>query len=228
SVSRETECSRVGKQSFIVITLGCSSVLIQFAAPKIYSFCNILKTCRGHSLGRSVFCERAPTEPLTHWYQVWRLLQSPVFAKAGDTLLGTCLLIAHRKQSYNISIVAQVDQAGSKSSHLLGLKNPDTQARHPHPSLGPTTPTWRARGTWAAPKPQQWYGCSWDADCLDLSNVITGGSSVGHSTLIPLGSSGTQGNSGGAPAPTTQSTVSSPWASLPSPWPHPCPSQPTP
>lgn len=32
SVSRETECSRVGKQSFI-ITLGCNSVLLQFAAP---------------------------------------------------------------------------------------------------------------------------------------------------------------------------------------------------
>lgn len=32
SVSKETECSRVGKQSFI-ITLGCNSVLIQFATP---------------------------------------------------------------------------------------------------------------------------------------------------------------------------------------------------
>lgn len=32
SVSRETECSRVGRQSFI-ITLGCNSVLIQFATP---------------------------------------------------------------------------------------------------------------------------------------------------------------------------------------------------
>lgn len=32
SVSRETECSRVGKQSFI-ITLGCNSVLLQFATP---------------------------------------------------------------------------------------------------------------------------------------------------------------------------------------------------
>lgn len=32
SVSRETECSRVGKQSFIV-TLGCNSVLLQFASP---------------------------------------------------------------------------------------------------------------------------------------------------------------------------------------------------
>ncbi|KAG9337396.1 hypothetical protein JZ751_028817 [Albula glossodonta] len=32
SLSRETECSRVGKQSFI-ITLGCNSVLLQFSSP---------------------------------------------------------------------------------------------------------------------------------------------------------------------------------------------------
>lgn len=32
SVSKETECSRVGKQSFI-ITLGCNSVLLQFSSP---------------------------------------------------------------------------------------------------------------------------------------------------------------------------------------------------
>lgn len=32
SVSRDTECSRVGKQSFI-ITLGCNSVLLQFGTP---------------------------------------------------------------------------------------------------------------------------------------------------------------------------------------------------
>lgn len=32
SVSRDTECSRVGKQSFI-ITLGCNSVLLQFSSP---------------------------------------------------------------------------------------------------------------------------------------------------------------------------------------------------
>lgn len=32
SVSRETECSRVGKQSFI-LTLGCNSVLLQFSSP---------------------------------------------------------------------------------------------------------------------------------------------------------------------------------------------------
>lgn len=106
-------------------------------------------------LGRmTVWLSTAPTEPLTHWYQVRCLFQSPLFAKAGDTLSGTCLLIANKRcellagagggrapvhpcsrlmagpscllyrQSYDISIVAQVDQTGSKSSNLLDLKNP--------------------------------------------------------------------------------------------------------
>nr|XP_015204763.1 PREDICTED: histone-arginine methyltransferase CARM1 [Lepisosteus oculatus] len=72
----------------------------------------------------TVWLSTAPTEPLTHWYQVRCLLQSPLFAKAGDTLSGTALLIANKRQSYDISIVAQVDQTGSKSSNLLDLKNP--------------------------------------------------------------------------------------------------------
>ncbi|TNN65055.1 Histone-arginine methyltransferase CARM1 [Liparis tanakae] len=51
SVSRETECSRVGKQSFI-ITLGCNSVLLQFSSPADFqSFYNLLKNSRGHFYG---------------------------------------------------------------------------------------------------------------------------------------------------------------------------------
>uniref|UniRef100_A0A8C1FYH7 Histone-arginine methyltransferase CARM1 n=2 Tax=Cyprinus carpio TaxID=7962 RepID=A0A8C1FYH7_CYPCA len=72
----------------------------------------------------TVWLSTAPTEPLTHWYQVRCLLQSPLFAKAGDTMSGTAHLIANKRQSYDISIVAQVDQTGSKSSNLLDLKNP--------------------------------------------------------------------------------------------------------
>uniref|UniRef100_A0A672G358 Histone-arginine methyltransferase CARM1 n=1 Tax=Salarias fasciatus TaxID=181472 RepID=A0A672G358_SALFA len=72
----------------------------------------------------TIWLSTAPTEPLTHWYQVRCLLQSPLFTKAGDTLSGTALLVANKRQSYDISIVAQVDQTGSKSSNLLDLKNP--------------------------------------------------------------------------------------------------------
>lgn len=72
----------------------------------------------------TVWLSTAPTEPLTHWYQVRCLLQSPLFTKAGDTLSGTAVLNANKRQSYDISILAQVDQTGSKSSNVLDLKNP--------------------------------------------------------------------------------------------------------
>lgn len=42
----------------------------------------------------------APTEPLTHWYQVRCLLQSPLFTKAGDTLSGTALLVANKRYAW--------------------------------------------------------------------------------------------------------------------------------
>ncbi|NXW12072.1 CARM1 methyltransferase, partial [Fregetta grallaria] len=69
SVSRETECSRVGKQSFI-ITLGCNSVLVQFATPNDFcSFYNILKNCRGHNTERSVFSERTEESSAVQYFQ---------------------------------------------------------------------------------------------------------------------------------------------------------------
>ncbi|XP_028728318.1 histone-arginine methyltransferase CARM1 isoform X5 [Peromyscus maniculatus bairdii] len=74
SVSRETECSRVGRQSFI-ITLGCNSVLIQFATPHDFcSFYNILKTCRGHTLERSVFSERTEESSAVQYFQFYGYL----------------------------------------------------------------------------------------------------------------------------------------------------------
>ncbi|XP_010569509.1 PREDICTED: histone-arginine methyltransferase CARM1 [Haliaeetus leucocephalus] len=74
SVSRETECSRVGKQSFI-ITLGCNSVLIQFATPNDFcSFYNILKNCRGHNTERSVFSERTEESSAVQYFQFYGYL----------------------------------------------------------------------------------------------------------------------------------------------------------
>uniref|UniRef100_UPI00358F794A histone-arginine methyltransferase CARM1 isoform X4 n=1 Tax=Myxine glutinosa TaxID=7769 RepID=UPI00358F794A len=72
----------------------------------------------------TVWLSTAPTEPLTHWYQVRCLLQTPLFTKTGDTLSGSVLLIANMRQSYDIDIVAVVDQTGSRSRNTLDLKNP--------------------------------------------------------------------------------------------------------
>lgn len=43
----------------------------------------------------TVWLSTAPTEPLTRWYQVRCLLQTPLFAKLGQTLSGTVLLAAN-------------------------------------------------------------------------------------------------------------------------------------
>lgn len=45
----------------------------------------------------AVWLSTAPTEPLTRWYQVRCLLQTPLFAKLGQTLSGTVLLAVNSR-----------------------------------------------------------------------------------------------------------------------------------
>ncbi|XP_038625443.1 histone-arginine methyltransferase CARM1-like [Tachyglossus aculeatus] len=72
----------------------------------------------------TVWLSTAPTEPLTHWYQVRCLLQTPLYVKEGETLSGKVLFVANKRQSYDIQIVAMVDQTGFTSGNILDLKNP--------------------------------------------------------------------------------------------------------
>ncbi|XP_030609104.1 histone-arginine methyltransferase CARM1 isoform X2 [Archocentrus centrarchus] len=72
----------------------------------------------------TVWLSTAPTEPLTRWSQVRCLLQTPLFAKLGQTLSGTVQLAANNRQSYDIHITATVDQSGFRSGNILDLKNP--------------------------------------------------------------------------------------------------------
>ncbi|XP_049564100.1 histone-arginine methyltransferase CARM1 isoform X5 [Orcinus orca] len=142
----------------------------------------------------TVWLSTAPTEPLTHWYQVRCLFQSPLFAKAGDTLSGTCLLIANKRQSYDISIVAQVDQTGSKSSNLLDLKNPFFRYTGTTPSPPPgshyTSPSENMWNTGSTYNLSSGMAVAGMPTAYDLSSVIAGGSSVGHNNLIPLANTG--------------------------------------
>ncbi|XP_028619771.1 histone-arginine methyltransferase CARM1 isoform X1 [Grammomys surdaster] len=142
----------------------------------------------------TVWLSTAPTEPLTHWYQVRCLFQSPLFAKAGDTLSGTCLLIANKRQSYDISIVAQVDQTGSKSSNLLDLKNPFFRYTGTTPSPPPgshyTSPSENMWNTGSTYNLSSGVAVAGMPTAYDLSSVIAGGSSVGHNNLIPLANTG--------------------------------------
>ncbi|XP_062454412.1 histone-arginine methyltransferase CARM1 isoform X2 [Rhea pennata] len=142
----------------------------------------------------TVWLSTAPTEPLTHWYQVRCLFQSPLFAKAGDTLSGTCLLIANKRQSYDISIVAQVDQTGSKSSNLLDLKNPFFRYTGTTPSPPPgshyTSPSENMWNTGSTYNMSTGMAVAGMPTAYDLSSVIASGSNVSHNNLIPLANTG--------------------------------------
>ncbi|XP_076027709.1 histone-arginine methyltransferase CARM1-like [Genypterus blacodes] len=72
----------------------------------------------------TVWLSTAPSEPLTRWCQVRCLLQTPLFAKLGQTLSGTVLLAINKRQTYDIHITATVDQSGFRSGNILDLKNP--------------------------------------------------------------------------------------------------------
>lgn len=72
----------------------------------------------------TVWLSTAPTEPLTHWYQVRCLLETPLFVKQGQLLTGTVLLIANKRQSYDVTMDLRVESTGITSSNTLDLKNP--------------------------------------------------------------------------------------------------------
>lgn len=46
---------------------------------------------------QQVWLSTAPTEPLTHWYQVRCLLENPLFCKSGQLLSGKVILIANKR-----------------------------------------------------------------------------------------------------------------------------------
>merc|ERR1719219_1942196 len=74
--------------------------------------------------GSTVWLSTAPTEPLTHWYQVRCLLKQPIFAKEGQVLTGRVLMVANTKQSYDVTIECMIMGTTTKSTNSLDLKNP--------------------------------------------------------------------------------------------------------
>ncbi|XP_005102517.1 histone-arginine methyltransferase CARMER isoform X2 [Aplysia californica] len=72
----------------------------------------------------SIWLSTAPTEPLTHWYQVRCLVQTPVLVKQGQTLTGRVKLTSNSRQSYDVDIELNIPGTGNKSLNCLDLKNP--------------------------------------------------------------------------------------------------------
>jgi len=72
----------------------------------------------------TVWLSTAPTEALTHWYQVRCLLRSPLFVKTGEVMTGKVVLRSNKRQSYDVDIELMVETTGCKSENTLDLKNP--------------------------------------------------------------------------------------------------------
>ncbi|KAJ8040599.1 Histone-arginine methyltransferase CARM1 [Holothuria leucospilota] len=73
---------------------------------------------------QTVWLSTSPTQPLTHWYQVRCLLRSPLYVKHGQKLTGKVVLIANKRQSYDIDIELECPRSGVRSTNRLDLKNP--------------------------------------------------------------------------------------------------------
>eukprot|EP00092_Neocalanus_flemingeri_P087829 GFUD01110899.1.p1 GENE.GFUD01110899.1~~GFUD01110899.1.p1 ORF type:complete len:505 (-),score=153.71 GFUD01110899.1:178-1692(-) len=72
----------------------------------------------------TVWLSTAPTQPLTHWYQVRCLLSQPIFAKQGQLLTGRVLMVANAKQSYDLTIEVKIEGTNTVSTNTLDLSSP--------------------------------------------------------------------------------------------------------
>ncbi|CDS36985.1 histone arginine methyltransferase CARMER [Echinococcus multilocularis] len=71
-----------------------------------------------------VWLSTAPTEPLTHWYQVRCLLGTALFVQEGQILTGHVKMVANTRQSYDVEIELVVPDSDTKITNHLDLKNP--------------------------------------------------------------------------------------------------------
>ena len=91
---------------------------------------DIPKLAAGSSLRRAARRELeasespADTQPLTHWYQVRCLIDTPLFLHRGQILTGTVTLASNKRQSYDVIVELVNPGTGSKVTNVLDLKNP--------------------------------------------------------------------------------------------------------
>ncbi|CAF0732215.1 unnamed protein product [Didymodactylos carnosus] len=71
-----------------------------------------------------VWLSTAPTQPLTHWYQVRCLFMKPLTVNQGQVIKGHATLHSNRKQSYDVEIFLQVEGTTQSAENTLDLKNP--------------------------------------------------------------------------------------------------------
>uniref|UniRef100_A0A8C3DLG8 Histone-arginine methyltransferase CARM1 n=1 Tax=Corvus moneduloides TaxID=1196302 RepID=A0A8C3DLG8_CORMO len=140
-------------------------------------------------LRMTVWLSTAPTEPLTHWYQVRCLFQSPLFAKAGDTLSGTCLLIANKR--WGTGRFGGIQETWGRLGQVWGVTGGYTGTTpSPPPGSHYTSPSENMWNTGSTYNMSTGMAVAGMPAAYDLSSVIAGGSNVGHNNLIPLANTG--------------------------------------
>jgi len=73
---------------------------------------------------KTVWLSTSPCEPLSHWYQVLALIETPVFVYKDQQLTGRVRLVSNKRQSYDVEIEVDNPTTGLKSTNVLDLKNP--------------------------------------------------------------------------------------------------------
>ncbi|CAH1772437.1 unnamed protein product [Owenia fusiformis] len=131
----------------------------------------------------SVWLSTAPTQPLTHWYQVRCLLENPVFVKQGQTIQGSVILRANKRQSYDVDIEIAVPGTGTRSTNTLDLKNPFFR----YTGLTPPAP---AGNNQQSPSEAYWNGTdpTQTANNYQVSSILNGQSQqmASQANLIPV------------------------------------------
>ncbi|VDP23257.1 unnamed protein product [Soboliphyme baturini] len=114
---------------------------------------------------QTIWLSTAPSEPLTHWYQVRCLIDYPLLGQLGSKCSGRLVLSANARQSYDVEL--EMTCNGQTGRNLLDLKNPcfryTGQPIQPPPGHLTTSPS--DSSYWNAP-----HSHSVGDDALSLSN----------------------------------------------------------
>ncbi|KAL1437768.1 hypothetical protein MTO96_048625 [Rhipicephalus appendiculatus] len=138
---------------------------------------------------QTVWLSTGPTQPLTHWYQVRCLLETPLFVQRGQRLGGRVVLRSNRRQSYDVDIELELE-GGVRACNSLDLKNPffryTGQPPQPPPGCHETSPS---EAYWATLDANGYYSYKPNGEPADYGAyaLCTGADSAAASQLVMNG-----------------------------------------